>query len=513
MVLLAAIAQAQVALGLALIVAFSLGLATTLTVLGLAVVWAGRFAGRVPLGPRTRAVAETLPAASAALIILAGTAADRPSSSRWPDLERLSTAQAGLCDACGSRDAAPRRSCRRRRAPPARLPRPHGRRDEPHRHVRDAQRARPSYGRRRARVLPLGHVAQRAHQHHARGDLPGERRGPARRDHHGLSPSTTYYFRVCATDNAGTDCAELHDFKTLASNGDAVVAAAGDIGDDTPSPTARTRPARSSRRSGSPQGPHPGRQRLRGRHAGRVRRELPRLGGATRTASTAAAANGFGDRLRPALGNHEYQTANAEGTFDFFNGQYASGSSTVNLQYGLAGLRGQGYYPHDVGNWRLIALNTSDGGPIDSGPARLAAEGVAGTRGRACWPTSTTRAGRHATAGMDDDPDMASIWTRLWSASNTSKRADLILNGHVHHYDRFARQNLTGGADANGMRQVTVGTGGVEPHNFQTIHPRSEVRPPGARRPQADAARRQRRGSVHRHGRHGARHLHRAFCH
>ena len=73
-VLLAAIAQAQVALGLALIVAFSLGLATTLTVLGLAVVWAGRFAGQISLGPRTRVVTETLPAVSAALIILAGTA-------------------------------------------------------------------------------------------------------------------------------------------------------------------------------------------------------------------------------------------------------------------------------------------------------------------------------------------------------------------------------------------------------------------------------------------------------
>jgi ABC-type nickel/cobalt efflux system permease component RcnA len=73
-VLLAAIAQAQVGLGLALIVAFSLGLATTLTVLGLAVVWAGRFAGRIRLGPRAGAVAETLPAVSAALIILAGTA-------------------------------------------------------------------------------------------------------------------------------------------------------------------------------------------------------------------------------------------------------------------------------------------------------------------------------------------------------------------------------------------------------------------------------------------------------
>jgi hypothetical protein len=64
-----------------------------------------------------------------------------------------------------------------------------------------------------------------------------------------LSPSTTYYFSGCSVDNAGTLCAELHHFKTLASNGDAVVAAAGDIGADSPSPDGQTRPARSSRRS------------------------------------------------------------------------------------------------------------------------------------------------------------------------------------------------------------------------------------------------------------------------
>ena len=58
-VLLAAIAQHQVALGLVLILAFSAGLAATLTALGLAVVHSGRVLGRLPgsvppaaLGPR-----------------------------------------------------------------------------------------------------------------------------------------------------------------------------------------------------------------------------------------------------------------------------------------------------------------------------------------------------------------------------------------------------------------------------------------------------------------------------
>jgi len=68
-VLLGAIAQAQLVLGLALIVAFSLGLAATLTVLGLAVVWtSGRFA-RVG---RAGTLLRVLPVASAVVIVALG---------------------------------------------------------------------------------------------------------------------------------------------------------------------------------------------------------------------------------------------------------------------------------------------------------------------------------------------------------------------------------------------------------------------------------------------------------
>ncbi|MEA2256098.1 MAG: nickel/cobalt transporter (NicO) family protein, partial [Solirubrobacteraceae bacterium] len=69
-VLLGAIAQHQVGLGLVLIVAFSAGLAATLTALGIAVVHAGRLTARV--SPDGRLVA-VLPAASALVIVAAGT--------------------------------------------------------------------------------------------------------------------------------------------------------------------------------------------------------------------------------------------------------------------------------------------------------------------------------------------------------------------------------------------------------------------------------------------------------
>ncbi len=68
-VLLGAIAQHQVGLGLVLIVAFSLGLAATLTLLGLAVVSAKRVLTRVRVPGR---VVAALPAASAVLIVGVG---------------------------------------------------------------------------------------------------------------------------------------------------------------------------------------------------------------------------------------------------------------------------------------------------------------------------------------------------------------------------------------------------------------------------------------------------------
>jgi nickel/cobalt transporter (NicO) family protein len=74
-VLIAAISQHRVGLGMALILAFSLGLAATLTAVGLAVLYGGRLAAR--LRPERRLFGArligALPALSATLIVAAGT--------------------------------------------------------------------------------------------------------------------------------------------------------------------------------------------------------------------------------------------------------------------------------------------------------------------------------------------------------------------------------------------------------------------------------------------------------
>lgn len=68
-VLLAALSQHEVALGLLLIVAFSGGLAATMSAIGLAVIGAGRALARLPV---PSAVVQGLPAASAAAIVVVG---------------------------------------------------------------------------------------------------------------------------------------------------------------------------------------------------------------------------------------------------------------------------------------------------------------------------------------------------------------------------------------------------------------------------------------------------------
>jgi nickel/cobalt exporter len=74
-VLIAAISQHRIGLGMGLIFAFSLGLAATLTLVGLAVLYGGRLVARLRperniFGSR---LVGALPAASASIIVLAGT--------------------------------------------------------------------------------------------------------------------------------------------------------------------------------------------------------------------------------------------------------------------------------------------------------------------------------------------------------------------------------------------------------------------------------------------------------
>ena len=75
------------------------------------------------------------------------------------------------------------------------------------------------------------------------------------------------------------------------------------------------------------------------------------------------------------------------------------------------------------------------------------------------------------------------IWSALYDGN-----VDIVLNGHDHDYERFARQDKNAVADpVRGIQEFVVGTGGVGANGFGTIQPNSMVALERARRAEADA--------------------------
>ncbi len=162
----------------------------------------------------------------------------------------------------------------------------------------------------------------------------------------------------------------------------------------------------------------------------------------------------FKSITRPSPGNHDYHTAGASGYFDYFNGV---GQST-----GPAGDRSTGYYSYDIGDWHLIALNSNLA--VSAGSTQeqwLRADLAANTKPctLAYWHHPRFSRGSHGSNSR-----MQPLWQALYDF-----KADVVVNGHDHNYQRFAPQTPSGIADlANGIREFVAGTGGAGLYNFTT---------------------------------------------
>jgi len=165
----------------------------------------------------------------------------------------------------------------------------------------------------------------------------------------------------------------------------------------------------------------------------------------------------FKDRIRPAPGNHEYYTPNADGYFNYFGA--------------LAGPDRRGYYSFDFGGWHFISLNSNiDASPQSAQYQWLAAD-LASSQAATCtiayWHYPVFSSGMHGNI-----PQMAKVFEALQVAG-----VDIVLTGHDHIYERFAPQNANGVADpARGIREFVVGTGGSENYVLEAPRPNSEVR-------------------------------------
>jgi len=164
----------------------------------------------------------------------------------------------------------------------------------------------------------------------------------------------------------------------------------------------------------------------------------------------------FRSRWHPVPGNHEYESAGAAPYFAYFED--------------AAGPAGRGYYSFRSGDWLILMLNSN----------------IAATRGSPQWEFARAELERQRTPCtmavwhhplFTSGPNGNNTFMRdMWALLEAS-RVEVILNGHDHLYERFARQTADGAVDpVNGIRQFTAGTGGAELYNFVRAAPNSEER-------------------------------------
>jgi acid phosphatase type 7 len=149
-------------------------------------------------------------------------------------------------------------------------------------------------------------------------------------------------------------------------------------------------------------------------------------------------------RTRPTAGNHDYHTAGAKPYFNYF--RWRAG-------------RPRGYYSYDRGAWHIVALNSNceEVGGCDwrSAQGRWLSTDLDRHRGRCTL--AYFHHPLYASGSGYDSPKVKPFWHILYNY-----HADVILNGHAHRYERFARISPSGErSSARGIRQFIVGTGGA----------------------------------------------------
>ncbi len=161
-------------------------------------------------------------------------------------------------------------------------------------------------------------------------------------------------------------------------------------------------------------------------------------------------------RTYPSPGNHDYVQPGAGPYFTYFGEQ--------------AGPPGLGYYSFTVGEWHIVSLNSNV--PAGAGSPQyewlrndLQQNRVACTA--AIWHHPMFSSGRNGPQTV-----MRDIWRLLLDSG-----ADLVINGHDHLYERFARLDATGRPNASaGMREFIAGTGGAPLYEFHGVSAGSEAR-------------------------------------
>jgi hypothetical protein len=160
----------------------------------------------------------------------------------------------------------------------------------------------------------------------------------------------------------------------------------------------------------------------------------------------------FRERTRPATGNHDHSTTNAQGYWNYFGEK--------------GGPYDRYYYSYDLGAWHVIVLNSDcwriDGCALDDPQIQWLREDLDQSSSLctlAYWHRPPFSSGRYG-----DPKDTARVQP-LWQAAYEGG-VDLVLTAHEHSYERFAAMDAAGRRDEGGLPLIVVGTGGGNLRRF-----------------------------------------------
>ena len=174
------------------------------------------------------------------------------------------------------------------------------------------------------------------------------------------------------------------------------------------------------------------------------------------------------ERTHPALGGHDYMTPKAAGYFEYFADVLAPFAPTATDPT-------RGWYAYDLGEWRVIVLNSicDEVGGCDAASPQVAWLRAELADHPAECSLAVIHNPRFSSGRKENEPRVQPLWEELYAAG-----AELVLSGDNHAYERLAPMTPTGRPDgAAGIRQFVVGTGGRSHYLFSEgeIHPNTET--------------------------------------
>lgn len=152
----------------------------------------------------------------------------------------------------------------------------------------------------------------------------------------------------------------------------------------------------------------------------------------------------------PTPGDHDYGQIGGAGYFSYFGTPR--------------------YYSFKMRGWHVISLNSEINHAAGSGQVKWLKHDLASTTMNciaAYWGTPRWTSGSKAPGDTSFGPFLRALY---------AARADLVLSGDTHNYERFAKQTPAGDRAAHGIREFVVGTGGRSLVGFPHVQRHSQAR-------------------------------------